>query len=676
MATYGIDYYGDSYYGSNTLVQFNAGNFKATPVNYGKIQLTWDTPSGSWDFIRLLRNGYGFSVNADDGDLLFEQANPGTIFYNDEGQTPNNVGLKEGHTYYYTLFVRNTLHSTWQVAGTAMGISVKNYKTTDTMFNYLPEILHSNIPADTSLDSSNDFLYRFLKLFAFNLDLYKTQAENVKNRYDVTNLDGILIPTFMQEFNLNYEPNIGLKQSRIFLRNIARLYQNKGTLSGLNEFIKAYAGYDNTISQGKNIMLDQNDSSFEQSIGNWASVSNGVLARHSTTDSPTIAPYHELSSQPDFPNLQKATLQVTASTTGNVVIALSGTNPIYYGIPVSPLTNYTFTAYAQAGTTARAVSAQIYWYDRCGNALTPSTSGSATNDAVGSWTRITSSVTSPSNAAFAVPNLKVASPVSGESHYFDALQFEAASSATFFQDARQIEITLVANRINNVINPNFVSPESNGWSVTNGTIAVTTSPQDIFGVDGSITLSAQAGEIYASGAGTVTLTSSLMPVFYGNDYTFSIYCAATDSGDAPTPVTAYINWYDANSALISTSTGTSLTATATYVRPYVTALAPGNAVTAKVGITWTATAAGSPTNGNQVVVDNALFERSSFLNSYFDGGTGVTELSDLFWEGTANNSRSHYYVNRFAIQSRLVSQIPKWVNYGSTFELFLAQPNT
>ena len=167
-----------------------------------------------------------------------------------------------------------------------------------------------------------------------------------------------------------------------------------------------------------------------------------------------------------------------------------------------------------------------------------------------------------------------------------------------------------------------------------------------------------------------------MPVFYGNDYTFSIYCAAADSGDAPTPVTAYIKWYDANSALISTSTGDSLTATATYVRPYVTALAPGNAVTAKVGITWTATAAGSPTNGNQVVVDSALFERSSFLNSYFDGGTGVTELSDLFWEGTANNSRSHYYVNRFAIQSRLVSQIPKWVNYGSTFELFLAQPNT
>ena len=144
MATYGIDYYGDSYYGSNTLVQFNAGNFKATPVNYGKIQLTWDTPSGSWDFIRLLRNRYGFSVNADDGDLLFEQTNPGNIFYNDEGQTPNNVGLQEGHTYYYTLFVRNTLHSTWQVAGTAMGISVKDYKTTDTMFNYLPEILHSH----------------------------------------------------------------------------------------------------------------------------------------------------------------------------------------------------------------------------------------------------------------------------------------------------------------------------------------------------------------------------------------------------------------------------------------------------------------------------------------------------------------------------------------------------
>jgi len=675
MATYGIDYYGDAYYGSNTLVQFNAANFKATPFDYNTIQLTWDTPSGLWDYIRLLRNAYGYAVNADDGDLLFEDANPGRVLYTDIGQAPTVVGLTSGQVYYYTLFVRETVHSSWQLAGTASAVSVNNYGTTDTMYEYLPEILRSNIPYDAALDSTNDFLYRFIKLFAFQLDLYKTQTDNIMNRYDVDHLDGSLIPTFMQRFNLTYEPSIGLKQSRIYLRNAARLYQNKGTLSGLNEYIKAYAGYDNVISKGKNIMIDQNDSSFEQSIGNWASVSNATLAQHLATASPTITPYNETASQPDFPNLQKATMQVTAVANGNVIIGLSGVNPKLYAIPVSGLTTYTFSGFAQAGATERAVSAQVCWYDLNGNSISSSSFGSSINDASGSWTRFSVSAASPTNAAFAIPYIKIASALASEVHYLDCLQFEQASSATFFQDARQIEITLIANRINNIVNPNFASGEY-GWTVTNGTISVTTDPADIAGVNGSITLSSEAGEIYASAAGLVTLTSSAMPIFAGNDYTFSVACVATDPGDSPTPVTPYISWYDSTDTLILSTEGSTVTATNTYAQLYVTSLAPSNAVTARAGITWTATGAGSGGNGNQVVVDTALFEKSAFVGEYFDGNTGVAELSDLFWEGTPSQSRSHYYRNRFAVQSRLVANIPSWINFGSTFELFLAQPGT
>jgi phage tail-like protein len=543
------------------------------------------------------------------------------------------------------------------------------------MYNYLPSILTSNIPYDTTLDATNDFLFRFLKLFAFQLDTCKSQAENITNRYDVTNLNGLLIPAFMQEFGLKYEPNLGLKQSRIFLRNISLLYQSKGTKTGLNEFIKAYAGFDNIINRGKNLMLDQNDSSFEQSIGSWASVANATLAHHLASDSPTIVPYNDPSLQPDFPNLQNATLQVTAVASGDVKISLSGDTPMHYGIPVTGGLAYAFSAQAQTGATARAISAQIYWYDRKGVALTPSTAGSSVNDATSSWTKFTSAVTAPSTAFFAVPVIKIASAAAGEIHYFDAVQFEQNTTATYFQDARQIEVTLIANRINEITNPNFVSPET-GWTVTNGTITVSTDPADILGVDGSVTNSAEAGEIYASAAGLVTLTSESIPVFSSNEYTFSIYSCATDPGDAAIQVTPYVSWYDSSSTLIHTTTGTPEVATSTFVRPFVTEASPTNAVTAKVGITWTATAAGSAGNGNQVVVDSALFERSAFVNSYFDGSNGVAELSDLFWEGTANASRSHYYRNRFAVQSRLVKELPNWINYGSTFELFLAQPNT
>jgi len=675
LAEYGIDYYGTVYYGSNNAVQFTAPNFVAQSVTYGQVQLSWVTPTGSWDYIRLVRSQYGYPVSPDEGNLLFEQANPGVVQYIDIGQAPNNVGLKQGQTYYYSIFVRETVHNTWQLAGTAKGISVKNYGTLKIMMDHLPEILKSNIPYDTSLEITNDFFSRFLQLFAFQLDLYKTQAENVTNRYNVASLDGDLIPRFMEQFGIKYEPYVGLKQSRIFLQNIALLYQNKGSLIGTKEFIKAYAGYDNVITLGKNLMLDQNDSSFEQSIGSWASVSNATLARHKATDSPTITPYKELSSQPNFYNLQGATLQVTATASADTVISLSGDTPIHYGIPVQQNTAYTFTAYSQAGSTGRAVSAQIYWYDSKGAALTPSTAGSTATNATGSWTRATSSVTSPFNAAYAVPRIKIASTAASEVHYFDALQFEQASSATFFQDARQLEITLIANRINQIINPNFES-STTGWTATNATLSLTSSESESVEASGSVPISGGAMEMYASGSGLVTLTSSAMNILASNNYTFSIYCSASELVNDSKVVTPFINWYDATNALISTSTGSPTTVGNAYTRPFVTDIAPSIAVTAKVGITWTATGAGGESTGNEITVDAALFEKSAFVNSYFDGNTGVTELSDLFWEGTANASRSHYYHNRFAIQSRLVAKLPDWITYGSTFELFLAQPNT
>ena len=675
MSKYGIDYYNAAYYGSGTLSQFNATPFTAIPKDYGRIYLSWTTPSGQWDYIRVVRSSYGFPVTVDNGDMLFEDAVASSrTSYTDNGAIPNNIGLKHGQAYYYSVFVRETVHNSWLNAGNAIGISVKNYNTTNTMYNYLPTILTSQVPYDSSVEQSNDVLQRFLKLFALNLDLYKTQTENVINRYDITNLNGMLIPVLMRQFGMRYEPELGLKQSRILLNNAIRLYKNKGSKLGLSEYVKAYGGYDNTIVKGKNLMLDQNDSSFEQSIGSWASISNCTLSRYLSTDGPTVVPYNEPTAQSNFPNLQKATLKVTATASAGVEIALSGSNPIYYGIPVTAGSSYTFTAYSKAGTTGRGVTAKLAWYTSTGTLISTSSAGSSVTNSTGSWSRVTKTDTAPAKAYFCVPHLLIASATSSEKHYFDALQFELGSSATAFQDARQIKITLIATRINEITNPNFASPEI-GWSVTNGTIAATVDPIDILGVSGSVTNSGEAGEIYASAAGTVTLTSASINVLSGNDYTFSIYTAATDAGDVPTSVTPYINWYDAANVLISTSNGQPVIASSTLVRPFITAISPNNAVTAKVGIKWTATAAGSAGNGNQVVVDAALFEKSAFVGSFFDGSNGVAQLSDLFWEGTPNASRSHYYRNRFAVQSRLVSTIPNWSNLGSTFELLFAQPS-
>jgi hypothetical protein len=112
--------------------------------------------------MRLLRNSYGFAVTPDDGDLLFDLANNlAPSFYLDNGQTPNNVGLKPAQPYYYTIFVKDTITGLWVVAGNAIGVSVKDYNTANTMYNYLPTILTSSIPYDTYLEANNYVLKRF-----------------------------------------------------------------------------------------------------------------------------------------------------------------------------------------------------------------------------------------------------------------------------------------------------------------------------------------------------------------------------------------------------------------------------------------------------------------------------------------------------------------------------------
>jgi phage tail-like protein len=667
MAIYGVDYYGAAYYGANNLVQFNAYPFSATPYDYASIQLSWTTPTGDWDYLRLVRNSYGFPVTADDGDVLFEDAKATSrTFFNDNGSIPNNVGLKPAHPYYYSIFARETTHSTWQIAGTAVGVSVKDYNTNETMFNYLPSILTSQVPYDSALDESNDFLKRFLKLFALNLDLYKSQTENVINRYDITSINGLLIPVFMHQFGLRYEPELGLKQSRILLNNAIRLYKNKGSKLGVEEYVKAYAGYDNSVSMSKNLMLDQNDSSFEQSIGSWASVSNCTLARHSATDSPSIAPYNEVQSNATFPNLQAGTLQVTGTASGTAEFSLSGDTPIHYGIPVTAGSTYTFSGYARAGTTARNVQGKLYWYSSTGVLISSSSTGTGVADTAGSWHQFKVSQAAPSGAYFCVPHILIPSTVNTEKHYFDCLQFELGSSATYFKEARQIEITLVATRVNEVVNPNFET-STNHWSINNGTLTLSSTEVEADADAPSVALSGGSVEIYPVATGLVTLTSDAMSVLAGNDYAFSMYFYESAMSHAVTP---FISWYDNSNTLVSTVNGTALTSSGGWTRVSIVSSAPITATTAKVGIKWTATS-----TSNEMYVDAALFEKSSFINSFFDGSNGVAQKTDLFWEGATNASRSHYYLNRFAVQSRLISTLPNWINVGSTFELLFAQPS-
>ncbi len=353
---------------------------------------------------------------------------------------------------------------------------------------------------------------------------------------------------------------------------------------------------------------------------------------------------------------------------------------------------------------------------------------------------------------YAAPTIvvsSVANAASGERHYFDGAQFEKANAATDFDEARQVHITMKANRINEIKNPTFNSTNSFApWGFTNGSASASANLSDpitdelviegyqqtsttaelslstvhafkandvvlisglpspyagvktITGVTDftiSYTVAPSATVAFTSASGTVAKTgsacvvaksatgnteikaasssSTYMDIYYPSTYyTFSVYVRRVTGTAAPT-LRPVIYWYDSTKTGISSTNAAIVTASSTtsWTRLDVSAIAPDNAAYANVSVIWTNGAA-----GDEIALDDALFENSPFVLQYFDGSQGFGSTAELFWEGqTPNLARSHYYKNRVAISDRLAKgALDDWLVSGSTYALYLAQPKT
>lgn len=293
MSRYGLNYYGltTSKYGSENPVSYIATSFTASSSTYldpvlgtrrPKIKLAWNSPNGTWSTIRVVRNSYGYPVNAWDGKVLVEtykETDP--TAYNDIDY------LAEGAFYYYSIFVYQLETYGWIRAADAVGLSVYPYENGNRLYEYMPSITKITQPYTPSQPYENNDLKNFLAVFGFELDYAQTLANLLIHRYDLERVSGKLLPTMLQQFGLSYEPEIGYQQFRILVRDAIQETKAKGSSDGLREYMKSFSGWsvpspvDGTPNPsvdglviGHNLMLDYNDSSFEESQGHWLSANS------------------------------------------------------------------------------------------------------------------------------------------------------------------------------------------------------------------------------------------------------------------------------------------------------------------------------------------------------------------------------------------------------------------
>jgi hypothetical protein len=574
--------------------------------------------------------------------------------------------LQQGRTYYYSLFVESIATGDWVRAGNAFGIFVKDFNSYERMYRQMPNIYRSVSSYEVTADNENTDLQNFLALFAFEYDLEKTYATNLMYSSDTTFVDGRYIPQMMKQYGLKFEPEIGLKQSRSLLRNAMKIYKTKGSYDGLVTYLKAFTGYDVVVTTGVNKFLDFNCSSFEEGIGFWESTTATLSQQLNIAGSFTA--YIESTAPSTYPNSALGALKVLVTSSGTVTLDCGLSTPITKGIPVSPGTAYSFSIYGRADSTSRTATAVIKWFDRFGNYIS-SDSGTGLSLTTGGWNVRPKAVnkTAPALAAFAVPGISIASATSSEVFYFDAAQFEAAADASNFEEARVVKINAIASRINELLNPNFDTTAQ--WTSTNSSVLLSSA------VAGSPSKVGTALIVRpTTAAATTVLSEHITTVTPSATHTFSVYAqifAEGGTGVPSNPMYAVIKWYSSANSLLQTDTGdVRYPSVGVWARPDVTGTAPANASYAIASLVWT------PSNvAFSASVDEALFEKNAFTNSYFDGNTGVTLLSSLFWEGATGASRSHYYKNRLTVQGRLNIDLPNYLTEGTKFQIDFANPN-
>lgn len=674
MALYGNNFYNLFKYGPDTLVDFDATPFTATATDYAALSLSWQSPSGDWDVLHLVRNTLGFPVTPDDGELLLETV-PETAVnsYLDRRTNPNtgevlDPKIVEGKTYYYGVFVRNASDGQWYSAGVTLGTAVKNYGTADMMYSYLPFMYKSlsinGLASDTS--GLNTDLFNFLRLFAFEYDKFKTDAENVKRRYDVANLNGKLIPLMMNQFGFIYEKEMGIQQGRRLLQNAINIYSKKGSAAGLKNFVSAFSGYNVTLGPAKNLLLTINDSSFELSLGSWELAGSGpatISQISGLLESPAISPYLEPTSPSNYPNATSGVMKAVANDNTTVSFACGAQAPKTSGVPVVAGSDYTFSIYTMAATTARDIYINIYWYDRDGVYLSSGTASTSTNLTTG-WSRATAiTATAPDGAYFAAPAVSILGCSNGEVHYLDAAQFEKSSTATDYVDARRVDIYLDANRVNEIKNPSFETNLDHWVTFSSTKSRVTAGPLSSGAVTGSdawMDVKASLNNITVRPNGFVGT-----PILPNTPYTFSVYLKSDKVGDN---ANLRMDWW---SSELGASQGTSIQPTFTtldsqWKRVEYTVVSPAHAddVTLSIDIY-------SATGDSTFSVDAAMLEAASYAQGYFDGSTGYYETGDILWEdGNDVDGRSLYYRNRLNVTKRLSAVVPDYLPHGAQWALF------
>lgn len=625
MAKYGNFVYGGAKYGVTPKLAYSVEPMAITVLDFIRIQVEWQSPTGEFTKIKLVRNQFGFPENSEDGLTIWEEsATEGTVtrlYFVDGEDNPDQTPIVNGRQVYYTMFLF-TDQKIWVNAGQITDLMPLDHGVHKKIMDIIPKVFTSQIQSPLGVTDETSALYKFMEGISFTHEQFLSQLDVLRPQHSS---EGIAFSTLEQNsfsVGLVPEPAIPVKNQKRLIREALYMYSHKGMKSGIDAYAESLTGFAPTTTLSPNLLLSVQDSTFYNSIGNWTKT-NAVLT--SSTEQVPATGTNVIDNV--------YTGKLVASSSG--AMQLGNTAPITRGVPVLPSTEYTVSCKLKSPSSAGNITLSVKFYDK--DATITGTTQSATAVAANNtWQSASKTFTTPADASYV--SIQIAYSAAG-TYYLDQVCLQLGA-AVAYDEARAISVFLDSSKINYIKNPSF-EVDASTWTSTGATFTQNAAvPTD--GYSGTY-----SGQFVVATTGNIK-TNYNIPVTAGKYYTLSFYVSSSNS----VKVTGTIEFYDASNNLLE-DFASEFTITSSFSRVSLTALTDsGSEVSyAKVKIAFN--------HAGTYRVDLVQFEKSQTATEYFDGS--LPSDYGAVWEGTDHASYTHMYPNKPLKIPRLGKTLNDWV---------------
>jgi hypothetical protein len=474
LARYNTFKYGSGQtYGDLTASKYSAEPFVAYAQNYNKIVVTWNNPQADTGVTiakyRLVRSQFAYPETETDGLTIWESTVPPI-----EPRVNDTTNIAPGRFAFYSLWIQLGDDS-WVLTGetdtivpakhtsriypkfinqnnVAVAADILLQTTHERLLSYLPRVftaeywdkgttekpnpeepyLYTSPTGNINTDRYNKqvTLSMFLEGFSFTIDEFLTYGELILPGLSGRYSNAATIKLQGDQLGVPEDTQGLTKTQKYFVRDAIYIYSKKGTLTGLNRFIKSLTGYSPTTTVSGNEMLSLQNSTFYESVGGWKATNDVSISALNTSDVPTVG-------GSDLVVEQNWIAKIDCSSSGSSIY-LGSENPILESIPVVAGQEYSFTYWVKRDSNSGSIFGQsILWYDQKGNRIDDNAS-QVGQTVTTSWVRKTYTKTAPTGAVFASLGLTFNS---GTIYYLDRVQF-SKSNVTDYSEARSIQIYL------------------------------------------------------------------------------------------------------------------------------------------------------------------------------------------------------------------------------------------